>query len=414
MTEVMPEVNPPMREEPDALLRVRGMKKHFPIEGGLLKRTVGHVRAVDGVDFDVKQGAAFGIVGESGCGKSTLGRCLLRLLEPTAGRVLMREPESGAAAVGGESGADRAAGFFDVASLEKAALKRFRTDAQMIFQDPAGSLNNRMTIGQLIQEPLLVHGRLGDDRGESRVQELLRLVGLSAALRSRFPHEISGGQRQRIAIARALALDPRLVICDEAVSALDVSVRAQVLNLLARLQERLGLTYIFVSHDLGVVRHFCHRVAVLYLGRIVEMAPADRLFASPQHPYTMSLLSAIPRVGRKKRDRQIILGGDVPSPADPPPGCPFHPRCWAAQDVCRRDMPPLLPMRDDPRHLVACHFTGEIPPWTPTDVDAGTGADAGADADADAGAGASAAAGDPHPDPECEAPHVPLSTPPSA
>ncbi len=343
----------------EALLRVRGLKKHFPIEGGLLKRTVGYVRAVDGVDFDVEKGEAFGVVGESGCGKSTLGRCLLRLLEPTGGQVLMRNGR----------------GYVDVASLDRRGLKRFRTEAQMVFQDPAGSLNNRMTIGQLIQEPLLVHGRLGDDRGEARIRELLHLVGLSPSLRSRFPHEISGGQRQRIAIARALALDPRLVICDEAVSALDVSVQAQVLNLLAELQKRLGLTYIFVSHDLGVVRHFCHRVAVLYLGRIVEMAPSERLFAAPQHPYTMSLLSAIPRAGQRKRGNQILLGGDVPSPANPPPGCPFHPRCWAAGNACRQDMPPLTPMGNEPRHLVACHFTGRIPPWHPNENSPAEGED---------------------------------------
>jgi len=331
------------------LLRVQGLTKHFPIEGGLLKRTVGHVRAVDGIDFDVQPGEAFGIVGESGCGKSTLGRCILRLLEPTGGAVYMRN----------------GSGDTDVTTLDRRALKHFRTEAQMIFQDPQASLNSRMTIGELIQEPLLVHGKLGHDNGEARIQELLHLVGLSPALRSRFPHEISGGQRQRICIARALALDPRLVICDEAVSALDVSVRAQILNLLTDLQQRLNLTYIFISHDLSVVRHFCHRVAVLYLGRIVELAPTERLFSKPQHPYTMALLSAIPRPGVRKREHQILLGGEVPSPSNPPTGCRFHTRCWAAQEACMRDTPQLVPMHDDPRHLVACHFTGEIPPWTP-------------------------------------------------
>ena len=333
------------------LLRVQGLTKHFPIEGGLLKRTVGHVRAVDGVDFDVQPGEAFGLVGESGCGKSTLGRCILRLLEPTAGHIYMRDGD-------GEN---------DVSALDKAALKHFRTEAQMIFQDPQASLNSRMTIGELIQEPLLVHGKLGRDKGEARIQELLHLVGLSPALRSRFPHEISGGQRQRIGIARALALDPRLIICDEAVSALDVSVRAQILNLLTDLQQRLHLTYLFISHDLGVVRHFCHRVAVLYLGRIVELAPTERLFNHPQHPYTMALLSAIPRPGQHDQQNQILLSGEVPSPSNPPAGCRFHTRCWAAQSICKQEAqrPTLQPMADDPRHRVACHFTGEIPPWTP-------------------------------------------------
>lgn len=334
--------------DPDLILEIEGVMKYFPIEKGLLKRTVGHVRAVDGISFAVPRGESFGIVGESGCGKSTLGRALLRLIEPTAGRILFR----------GRDGVS-----IDVGALDRSGLRTFRRRAQMIFQDPRSSLNSRMTIGELIKEPLIVHGLLGSDKGRTRVSELLGLVGLSERMLNRFPHEVSGGQRQRIGIARALALDPEILICDEAVSALDVSVRAQVINLLMDLQDRLSLTYLFISHDLGVVRHFCHRVAVLYLGRVVEMAPTPELFANPRHPYTKALLSAIPVAGKTERSAQILLSGEIPSPAAPPAGCRFHTRCWAARPSCMENEPELRPEHTAPDHVVACPLADEIPEW---------------------------------------------------
>jgi len=336
----------------EPILRVRNFKKYFPVEGGLLKRTVGHVKAVDGIDFEVGRGESFGIVGESGCGKSTLGRAILRLIEPTDGSVEM---------VDGDGNRLR------VEQIEKKGMRRFRRRAQMIFQDPRSALNSRMTIGELIKEPLLVHGLLGKDGGNERLYALMGLVGLPRGMENRFPHEVSGGQRQRIGIARALALDPELIICDEAVSALDVSVQAQVLNLLMDLQERLGLTYLFISHDLSVIRHFCHRVAVLYLGKVVEIAETERLFARPEHPYTKALLSAIPEPGVRRKPNRILLKGEIPSPSNPPSGCRFRTRCWAAADVCAAREPALEPIDGSETHRSACHFNGKIPPWHPKD-----------------------------------------------
>lgn len=341
-------MKPDMKSTP--ILEVEGVMKYFPIEKGLLRRVAGHVRAVDGITFSVGRGESFGIVGESGCGKSTLGRALLRLIEPTGGRIHFHNAD-------GTS--------IDIGSLDKKGLRNFRKKAQMIFQDPRSSLNARMTIGDLVREPLVVHRLLGRDNGNARIRNLMDLVGLPQAMLARFPHEVSGGQRQRIGIARALALEPELIICDEAVSALDVSVRAQVINLLMDLQERLGLTYLFISHDLGVVRHFCQRVAVLYLGRVVEIGSTEELFANPRHPYTKALLSAIPVAGQHERRKQILLTGDIPSPANPPSGCRFHTRCWAARPSCSETEPEVIAEPNVPDHGVSCHYSNDIPEWNP-------------------------------------------------
>jgi oligopeptide transport system ATP-binding protein len=320
-----------------ALLQVEGLVKHFPIRRGVFGRVRGAVRAVDGVSFELGAGETLGVVGESGCGKSTLGRLVLRLIEPSAGRI-------------------RFAGS-DLGSLDAGALRAARSAMQIIFQDPYSSLNPRMTVRQTLTEALDLHGLHAGRQGE-RVGELLRTVGLAPEHAARFPHEFSGGQRQRIGIARALAVEPKLVVCDEAVSALDVSVQAQVVNLLQDLQKRLGLAYIFIAHDLAVVKHIASRVAVMYLGRIVELAEKRTLFAQPRHPYTQALLSAIP-VPEPGLDRQrVLLAGDVPSPMAPPPGCHFHTRCIHARPVCAEREPPLE--RDVDGHSVACHFWREI------------------------------------------------------
>ena len=313
----------------EPLLSVRDLKKYFPIGKGVLPRSKGWVKAVDGISFDLFRGETLGLVGESGCGKSTAGRAILRLIEPTSGEIRF----------GGE----------DVLAMERDALRRLRRRAQIVFQDPYSSLNPRMTVGQMLDEVLRVH-RLGGDREgrRRRVRQLLDIVGLLAEHADRYPHEFSGGQRQRIGIARALSVEPDFIVCDEPVSALDVSVQAQVVNLLKELQKELGLTYLFIAHDLAVVEHVSDRVAVMYLGRIVETAPVASLYRNPQHPYTRALLSAVPRPDPSLRDarRRIVLEGEVPSPVAPPSGCAFHPRCWypLRDQECARIEPPLDPV----------------------------------------------------------------------
>jgi oligopeptide/dipeptide ABC transporter ATP-binding protein len=326
--------------EPDVLVSVEGVFKHFPIrQGVVLKKEVARVHAVDGVDLWVRRGETLGIVGESGCGKSTLARCITGLYPVTRGRILFEGT--------------------DITRLSRAGMKAFRRDAQMIFQDPYGSLNPRRRVGSIIGDPYAVH-RIADgaDR-RRRVQELMELVGLNPEHYNRFPAEFSGGQRQRIGVARALALRPKLIVCDEPVSALDVSIQAQVINLLGDLQKEFGLTYVFIAHDLSIVRHVSDRVAVMYLGRLAEQAGGEELYGRPRHPYTGALLSAasVADPDQAARRRRIVLTGDVPSPIDPPPGCRFHPRCPKAQPVCTRDEPGLVARQGDrPDHLTACHF----------------------------------------------------------
>ncbi len=334
----------------EALLEVKGVEKHFPVMSGLFfKRQIGAVRAVDDVSFTVARGETLGIVGESGCGKSTLARCILRLLEPTAGSVVFDGQ--------------------DITKLSRAELRPIRRQMMMIFQDPYASLNARMRVGSIVAEPLEVHGIGTEAEQKRRVQELLELVGLNPEHYNRFPHEFSGGQRQRIGIARALTVNPKLIVCDEPVSALDVSVQAQILNLLADLQKDLGLTYVFIAHDLNVVRHVSDRVMVMYLGKTAEVGPARDLYRSPKHPYTGALLSAVPVpnpvLGRARR--QIVLEGDVPNPIDPPSGCRFHPRCpRALEGRCDVDEPELTRMGT--AQDVACHFPLERWPMTGEEI----------------------------------------------
>jgi oligopeptide transport system ATP-binding protein len=321
------------------LLEVRDLYKYFPINAGVFSRHVGDVRAVDGVDFTIKKGETLGLVGESGSGKTTAGRVVLRLLEATKGQV-----------------------FFDgrdIGALGREDVRKLRKEMQIIFQDPYASLNPRMTVGDIISEPLKIHGLATGKDAEARVQELLRLVGLQPYHANRYPHEFSGGQRQRVGIARSLAVSPKFIVADEPVSALDVSIQAQVINLLQDLQQQFGLTYLFIAHDLSVVRHISTRVAVMYVGKIVEIANRDDLYANPLHPYTQALLSAIPipdpRV--ESRRKRIILSGDIPSPVNPPPGCRFHTRCPVAFDRCKVEVPPLNTYATG--HVAACHWVEE-------------------------------------------------------
>jgi peptide/nickel transport system ATP-binding protein len=324
------------------LLEVRDLKKYFPIQRGLLRRVVGHVKAVDGVSFTIREGETVGLVGESGSGKTTTGRLILRASQPTSGQVLFRHNSS----------------MVDLTPLSRRALKPYRKELQVIFQDPYSSLDPRMTVFDIVSEPLVIHGAARGGELKTQVRDLLQRVGLRAQHMNRFPHAFSGGQRQRIGIARALALRPKLVVCDEPVSALDVSIQAQVLNLLKDLQNEFHLAYLFIAHDLSVVEHISDRVAVMYLGKIVELASSEQLYSDPKHPYTEALLSAIPKSSPRQHKQRIVLPGDVPNPADPPPGCAFHTRCRYAQDICKHETPPLREVRD--RHLAACHFADTL------------------------------------------------------
>ena len=324
------------------LLDVQDLRTHFPIKRGVFRSIVGYVRAVEGVSFTIAPGETLGLVGESGCGKTTVGRTILRLIEPTGGTHI-----SGQVRFNGQ----------DIFALSQRALRPLRINMQIIFQDPVGSLNPRMTVESIVGEPLLVHRLVGRDELRPKVMELLDKVGLPRSAAGRYPHEFSGGQRQRIGIARALALNPKFIVCDEPVSALDVSIQAQVLNLLADLRQEFGLSYLFIAHNLAVVEHFSDRVAVMYLGRIVEIALAKSLYRDPKHPYTMALLSAVPKPNPDKTGQRIMLEGEVPSPANPPGGCPFHSRCKYAQPRCRVELPPLESKGNDPQHLAACWET---------------------------------------------------------
>ncbi len=316
------------------ILEAFQIKKYFPIHKGFFLKKTGDVKAVDDISLTVRKGETLGLVGESGCGKSTLGRTLIRLYEPTSGQINFNGK--------------------DFLKLSGSELRASRKNIQMIFQDPYASLDPRMTVGQLIEQPFVIHGLLSTSERESKVKELLELVGLRASHINRYPHEFSGGQRQRIAIARAIALNPELIICDEPVSALDVSIQAQILNLLKDLQDRLGLTYIFISHDLSVIEHVCDRVAVMYLGKIVEIADRDELYKNPKHPYTKALLASIPTIGAGKKKMTKILTGEIPSPINPPSGCTFHPRCNVAIDRCKKEIPQLLPVAGNLKNVAAC------------------------------------------------------------
>ncbi|MFF5479369.1 ABC transporter ATP-binding protein [Streptomyces sp. NPDC012935] len=335
--------------EREVLLKVEGLQKHFPIRKGVLQRQVGAVKAVDGIDFEVRKGETLGVVGESGCGKSTMGRVITRLQDPTGGSIHFEGQ--------------------DITRLSTAGMRPLRRDIQMIFQDPYGSLNPRHTIGGIVSAPFRLQGVEPEGGVKKEVQRLLELVGLSPEHYNRYPHEFSGGQRQRIGIARALALKPKLVVADEPVSALDVSIQAQVVNLMDDLQEELGLTYVIIAHDLSVVRHVSDRIAVMYLGKIVELADRTSLYEAPMHPYTKALMSAVPVPDPKRRgakSERILLRGDVPSPISPPSGCRFHTRCWKATEICRTTEPPLLELR--PGQRVACHHPENFEDQQPQDT----------------------------------------------
>lgn len=330
---------PPSRD----ILEIKNLRKYFPIRKGLMRRVVGHVKAVDDVTFNIRKGETLSLVGESGCGKTTTSRCILRALTPTSGQIrFLTENQT----------------VVDVATLPKSGLRPLRRQMQMIFQDPYSSLNPRMTIFEIIGEPLLVNGVHNAAERRERVEELLSVVHLPPEYMNRYPHAFSGGQRQRIGVARALALNPALIVADEPVSALDVSVQAQIVNLLLELQDELDLSYLFVAHDLSVVKHVSDRVAVMYVGKIVEIAETKALFSTPRHPYTEALLSAVPKPDPRLRSQRIILEGEVADPASPPSGCYFHPRCKYAQDICRAETPELREIT--PQHFVSCHRAAEI------------------------------------------------------
>lgn len=321
----------------ETLLEVKNLKKYFPVRKGFFLRQVGEVKAVDDISFTVRKGETIGLVGESGCGKSTLGRAIIRIYEPTGGSITFEGKD-----------------FIAKSGKE---LRKSRRDMQMIFQDPAAALNPRMTVGQILTEPFEVHGLLSTEERKEKVKSLLSTVGLKPTDVNRYPHEFSGGQKQRICIARALALEPTLIICDEPVSALDVSIQAQILNLMKDLQEKFGLTYIFISHDLSVIEHVCDRIAVMYLGKIVELASREELYKNPMHPYTQALIAAIPKIGAGKQKFKKSLGGEVPSPLRPPPGCHFHPRCPKRFDRCDKEIPALSDVASDSKggaHQAAC------------------------------------------------------------
>ncbi len=351
----------------DTLLRVENLKMHFPIHGGFFRQVVNYVRAVDDVSFSIRRGETLGLVGESGCGKTTVGRCIARAYKPTAGSIFFTEDDDltdvqkklhvHMSDFSGEDGASQGHAI-DLAKPDRQDLRHYRRKIRMIFQDPYSSLNPRMTVFDIVADPLRIHNILSGQALEDKVVDLLEKVGLRPEFMRRYPHAFSGGQRQRVGIARALALDPRLVIADEAVSALDVSVRAQILNLMIQLQQEFDLTYLFISHDLSVVEYVADRVAVMYVGKLVELADTTALYTTPKHPYTEALLSAIPKPDPERRSKRIVLEGDVADPAHPPGGCYFHPRCRLAKTICQTDTPALRDIGND--HLVACHFAEDL------------------------------------------------------